>query len=82
MTAPDQDTSAAPAQPSTADQSDLAATCERLQRQLEALISQQDAEAAVESLDAAVASLKQVEHQNVSSVQLVALADLRRATDT
>lgn len=58
---------------STPDQAELAATCARLQGELDALLGGQDAEKAVDSLDTAVASLKEVEHRNVSSVQLVAL---------
>lgn len=52
---------------------DLAATCERLQQELDALMGEQDGEEAARSLDGAVSSLKRVQQQNVSSVQLVAL---------
>jgi len=57
------------------DRAELAETCERLQQTLDAMLGMQDAQEAVGSLDSAVASLKEVEHRNVSSVQLVALAD-------
>lgn len=72
MTNPEQ---AAPAQLSAAAQADLAATCAQLQGELDALLGGQDAQKAVHSLDNAVASLKEVEQRNVSSVQLVALAE-------
>ncbi|MFC9438722.1 hypothetical protein [Nocardia sp. NPDC057030] len=52
---------------------DLAAACARLQGELDAMLGTRDADEAVGSLDQAVASLKGVEHRNVSSVQLVAL---------
>ena len=52
---------------------ELAAACDRLQAQLDVMLGKRDAEQAVGSLDSAVASLKEVEHRNVSSVQLVAL---------
>jgi hypothetical protein len=55
------------------EQEDLADACARLQGQLDAMLGARDAEHAVGSLDTAVASLKEVEHRNVSSVQLVAL---------
>jgi hypothetical protein len=71
MTDPEPDTAAGMAAP---DQADLAATCAQLQGELDALLGGQDAEKAVDSLDTAVASLKEVEYRNVSSVQLVALA--------
>ncbi|WP_410670073.1 hypothetical protein [Amycolatopsis sp. cmx-4-68] len=45
----------------------------RLQQELDELMGGQDENSAVESLDNAVASLKEVEQRNVSSVQLVAL---------
>jgi hypothetical protein len=45
----------------------------RLQQELDELMGGRDESSAVESLDNAVASLKEVEHRNVSSVQLVAL---------
>ena len=45
----------------------------QLQQELDTLMGQQEESSAVESLDNAVASLKEVEHRNVSSVQLVAL---------
>lgn len=54
-------------------QEDLAAACARLQGELDDMLGKRDADAAVGSLDSAVASLKGVEHRNVSSVQLVAL---------
>jgi hypothetical protein len=57
------------------DRAELAEACERLQQTLDAMLGTQEAEEAVGSLDSAVASLKEVEHHNVSSVQLVALAD-------
>ncbi|MGH3842168.1 MAG: hypothetical protein ACRDS0_12090 [Pseudonocardiaceae bacterium] len=57
------------------DQAELAGACEQLQSELDAMLGQQDAEKAIESLDTAVASLKEVEQRNVSSVQLVALLD-------
>jgi hypothetical protein len=44
-----------------------------LQNELDALLGTRDTDAAVRSLDTAVASLKDVEHRNVASVQLVAL---------
>lgn len=47
--------------------------CERLQGELDALLSGADGRSAAESLDAAVGSMKENEHNNVSSVQLVAL---------
>ncbi|HEX5493384.1 MAG TPA: hypothetical protein VFX70_02270 [Mycobacteriales bacterium] len=53
---------------------DVAATCERLQRELDTLMGEQDEREATRSLDSAVASIRQVEQQNVSAVQLVALA--------
>jgi hypothetical protein len=52
---------------------ELASACARLQGELDAMLGKRDAEEAVDSLDTAVASLKEVEHRNVSSVQLVAL---------
>ncbi|QFU91060.1 hypothetical protein [Amycolatopsis sp. YIM 10] len=57
------------------DQEDarLAAACEQLQGELDSMLDAQAAEGAVGSFDTAVASLKEVEHRNVSSVQLVAL---------
>jgi hypothetical protein len=70
MTDPEANITAAMPAP---DQAELAATCAQLQSELDALLSGQDAEKAVDSLDTAVASLKEVEHRNVSSVQLVAL---------
>jgi hypothetical protein len=47
--------------------------CEQLQAELDALLVACDGDAAVQSLDTAVASMKEVEQRNVSSVQLVAL---------
>ncbi|WBB78448.1 hypothetical protein O7606_19770 [Micromonospora sp. WMMD882] len=53
----------------------LADSCAQLQGELDALLLGQDTQRAVDSLDNAVASLKEVEQRNVSSVQLVALTD-------
>jgi hypothetical protein len=47
--------------------------CDALQRELDMLLGGEDAEKAARSLDNAVASLREVEHRNVSTVQLVAL---------
>lgn len=58
----------------TDEQADLAAVCAELQGELDSLISGSQDDAAAQSLDTAVASLKEVEQRNVSSVQLVALA--------
>ncbi|KOX14627.1 hypothetical protein ACWD6L_02580 [Micromonospora profundi] len=58
-----------------ADRAALADSCAQLQGELDALLQGQDGQKAVDSLDNAVASLKEVEQRNVSSVQLVALAD-------
>ncbi|KQV19524.1 MULTISPECIES: hypothetical protein [unclassified Kitasatospora] len=55
------------------EQADLVAVCAELQGELDALIGG-SGNAAAQSLDTAVASLKEVEQRNVSSVQLVALA--------
>jgi hypothetical protein len=54
---------------------ELADACARLQGELDAMLGKRDAEEAAGSLDNAVASLKEVEHRNVSSVQLVALTN-------
>lgn len=61
------------AQPPERSKADLAAACARLQGELDALLAAGDAEDAVTSLDSAVASLREVEQRNVSSIQLVAL---------
>lgn len=61
------------AQPPQQEKADLAAACAQLQGQLDALLADGDAEDAVASLDSAVASLREAEQRNVSSVQLVAL---------
>ncbi|KUH38190.1 MULTISPECIES: hypothetical protein [Streptomyces] len=58
-----------------AEQADLAAVCAELQGELDALMAGPGTNAAAQSLDTAVSSLKEVEQRNVSSVQLVALAD-------
>jgi hypothetical protein len=58
-----------------AEQAEVAEACAQLQGELDALIGGLDSEAAVQSLDTAIGSLKDVEHQNVSTVQLVALVD-------
>jgi len=71
MTEPEANVEAA--MPAPGQAAELAATCAQLQSELDALLGSQDAEKAVDSLDTAVASLKEVEHRNVSSVQLVAL---------
>ncbi|MFE3581723.1 TauD/TfdA family dioxygenase [Streptomyces vinaceus] len=55
-------------------QEDLVAVCAELQGELDALIGGASGGAAARSLDTAVASLKEVEQRNVSSVQLVALS--------
>ncbi|MFJ6798106.1 TauD/TfdA family dioxygenase [Streptomyces sp. NPDC091268] len=55
-------------------QDDLVAVCAELQGELDALIAGTGGGAAAQSLDTAVASLKEVEQRNVSSVQLVALS--------
>ncbi|WP_374672600.1 hypothetical protein [Acidovorax temperans] len=48
--------------------------CVELQKELDALLgSNQDSEKAANSLDNAIASIKEVERRNVSTVQLVAL---------
>jgi hypothetical protein len=47
--------------------------CDALQRELDMLLGGEDAEKAARSLDNAVASLREVEQRNVSTVQLVAL---------
>ncbi|MDN3260520.1 hypothetical protein QWJ26_11980 [Streptomyces sp. CSDS2] len=60
--------------PLATDQADLAEVCAELQGELDALIGAADSNAAARSLDTAVASLKEVEQRNVSSVQLVALS--------
>ena len=71
-----QDAAAAASAPATTDdQADLAAVCAELQGELDAMIGASGSETAARSLDTAVASLKEVEQRNVSSVQLVALAD-------
>nr|AGZ94393.1 hypothetical protein [Streptomyces sp. 31A4] len=57
------------------EQPDLAAVCAELQGELDALMQESGTATAARSLDTAVASLKEVEQRNVSSVQLVALAD-------
>jgi hypothetical protein len=73
---------AQPARPAQAEQSeqseqaDLVAVCAELQGELDALMAGPGTNAAAQSLDTAVSSLKEVEQRNVSSVQLVALADL------
>ncbi|KOV63450.1 hypothetical protein [Streptomyces sp. MMG1121] len=64
----------APAAPQD-ESADLVAACAELQGELEALMGQSGPDAAARSLDTAVASLKEVEQRNVSSVQLVALAE-------
>ncbi|MBT2399357.1 TauD/TfdA family dioxygenase [Streptomyces sp. ISL-100] len=56
------------------EQADLVAVCAELQGELDALIGGTGSNAAAQSLDTAVASLKEVEQRNVSSVQLVALS--------
>jgi hypothetical protein len=61
------------AQPPEHEKADLAAACAQLQGQLDALLADGDAEDAVASLDSAVASLREAEQRNVSSIQLVAL---------
>lgn len=61
------------AQPPEREKADLAAACTQLQGELDALLANGDAEEAVASLDSAVASLREAEQRNVSSVQLVAL---------
>ncbi|MFF8383050.1 hypothetical protein [Streptomyces kanasensis] len=58
-----------------AEQADLAAVCAELQGELDALMAGPGTNAAAQSLDTAVSSLKEVEQRNVSSVQLVALVD-------
>jgi hypothetical protein len=58
-----------------AEQAEVAEACAQLQDELDSLIGGLDSEAAVQSLDTAIGSLKDVEHQNVSTVQLVALTD-------
>ena len=60
-------------QPPEQRKADLAAACARLQGELDALLADGDAEDAVASLSSAVASLREAEQRNVSSVQLVAL---------
>ncbi|MEU2246313.1 hypothetical protein [Streptomyces sp. NPDC019224] len=55
------------------EQADLVEVCAELQGELDALIGASGGSAAAQSLDTAVASLKEVEQRNVSSVQLVAL---------
>ena len=57
------------------DAAELADACAQLQNTLDAMLGTRDADEAVGSLDSAVASLREVEHRNVSSVQLVALTD-------
>jgi hypothetical protein len=52
---------------------ELQDACDALQRELDMLLGGEDAEKAVRSLDNAVASLREVEQRNVSTVQLVAL---------
>ncbi|MFJ4677367.1 MULTISPECIES: hypothetical protein [unclassified Kitasatospora] len=59
--------------PRTEEQADLDAVCAELQGELDALMGGAGTDAAARSLDTAVASLKEVEQRNVSSVQLVAL---------
>lgn len=61
------------AQPPEQEKADLAAACAQLQGELDALLGGSDAEDAVASLESAVASLREAEQRNVSSVQLVAL---------
>jgi hypothetical protein len=53
---------------------DIVEACDLLQREMDALLGGSDGQSAVQSLDGAVASLKEVEQRNVSSVQLVALS--------
>jgi hypothetical protein len=53
---------------------EVADACAQLQEELESLIGGLDSEDAVRSLDSAIGSLKDVEQENVSTVQLVALA--------
>lgn len=64
----------APDPSAAAADTDLAAACAQLQGELDALLEGHDTEAAVASLDTAIASTREVEQHNVSSVQLVALA--------
>ncbi|MFD6425057.1 hypothetical protein [Streptomyces sp. NPDC060198] len=64
---------AEPAAVDGGEQADLVAVCAELQGELDALIGGSGTNAAAQSLDTAVASLKEVEQRNVSSVQLVAL---------
>ncbi|GAB3478843.1 hypothetical protein [Amycolatopsis cihanbeyliensis] len=52
---------------------ELAAACEQLQGELDEMLDSYAVDGAVDSLDTAVASFKEVEQRNVSSVQLVAL---------
>ena len=62
------------AEPGTPERADVADACARLQDELESLIGGLDSQNAAQSLDSAIASLKDVERENVSTVQLVALA--------
>jgi len=68
------DQESTPNQPSQQDKADLAAVCAQLQGELDALLADGDTADTVTSLDSAVASLRETEQRNVSSIQLVALA--------
>jgi hypothetical protein len=57
-----------------AEQDQLLAACDLLQQELDALLTAGDGDTAAASLDAAIGSFRRIEAQNVSSVQLVALA--------
>jgi len=56
------------------DRADVVDACAQLQEELESLIGGLDSQSAAQSLDTAIASLKDVERENVSTVQLVALS--------
>ncbi|HEU5268327.1 MAG TPA: hypothetical protein VFU36_00275 [Jatrophihabitans sp.] len=64
---------AAPQQQVAAPQHGVADAVARLQAELAALMTGEGSRSAAESLDNAVASLREVEQRNVTSVQLVAL---------
>lgn len=66
-------TGPAPATAEEARTAALAETVERLQRELDALMDEQEGEDAGRSLEGAVASFRELQRRNVSSVQLVAL---------